>query len=541
MSHRPDALRPTILAVLDGWGLSSHAAGNAIRTARTPVMDRLWRTRPHASLDASGLAVGLPRGQEGNSEAGHLNIGAGRVVLQESVRITRSIKDGTFAKNPAFTAAIQHVRRHTSRLHLMGILTDGPSTHTDPTHLYALLDLVHRENIQNVSLHLFTDGRDAPQHMAAVLIKRLKERRWPEQRIATLAGRFYLDRKKRWATTEQIYHALVTTEGVARAPSTSETLTRAYNLGFTDEFVPPTIIAESPAEAKRSRIHDNDAVIFFNFRSDRARQLTKAFVQTDFNKQNPESFRRKAVRSHLRFVAMTDFGPDLGSVLTAFPSTDLTDTLPMQFHGLRQLYIAETEKYAHITFFFNGGYSAPVAGEERVLIPSPTVSSYATKPAMSAAKITATVVRRVRGDGYAFVALNYANADMIGHTGDFAATVRGVEVVDRELGKLEQFVRDRRGMLVIVGDHGNAEVMMNTATGEPVNEHTTNPVPCIVVGAPPGSKLRPRGKLADVAPTVLDLVGLTKPAAMTGRSLVIRPTRRRSGPRTARSQRRSRG
>ncbi|MEK7097555.1 MAG: 2,3-bisphosphoglycerate-independent phosphoglycerate mutase, partial [Patescibacteria group bacterium] len=355
---------PMILVILDGWGISEPNKGNAVTLAKTPVLDSLIKEYPNTRLHAAGKYVGLPDGQPGNSEAGHMNIGAGRIVEQDMVKISKGINNGTFFKNAAFLEAIRHSKANKTKLHIMGMLPAGTSPHSDPDHILALIVLARTHGLKDVYLHLFTDGRDSPKYASLKMVN-LIEQNLKDERIATVMGRFYaMDRTKKWERTEKAYNAMVMGNGKS-AKSAHEAITEGYNRGETDEFIEPYVITENGKPI--AKIGDGDSIIFFNLRSDRARQLTKVFVQDDFNEKNPGSFRRKKVLKNVRFVAMTDFGPDLDSILSAFPSVDLKDTLPMQLSHLRQLYIAETEKYAHVTYFFNGGYTGAIAGEKQKL------------------------------------------------------------------------------------------------------------------------------------------------------------------------------
>ncbi|MBI3115467.1 MAG: 2,3-bisphosphoglycerate-independent phosphoglycerate mutase [Candidatus Kerfeldbacteria bacterium] len=508
---------PIVLVILDGFGWAPRSKGNAIASARTPHFAGLQTSFPSTLLAASGVAVGLPANQVGNSEAGHLNIGGGRVVLQDAVRISRAIDDGTFFKNPALNEAIVHAEQARSKLHIMGLVSAHQSAHANPDHLLALLTLVRKRNVPRVFLHLFTDGRDANPRHGLLLIRQISRGLPPNVKIASIIGRHYaMERKKVWKYTERAYDCLTRGKGEV-APDAVSAVRAAYDRGETDEFVLPTVLARYE---RTGRIGHRDAVIFFNLRSDRARQLSKAFVQPQFNARNPGSFRRKVVLRQLKFIAMTDFGPDLGPVLTAFPSEDVKNSLPVALTGFSQLYVAETEKYAHMTYFFNGGYDHPVAGEERIAVPSPDVSHYDVAPAMSAASVTREVVRAI-DRGIEFVSANYANADMLGHTGNFLATVQGIEVIDQHLGVIADLVLGRQGTLVVTGDHGNAEQMLQP-NGDVNTEHTNSPVPLVIaqgalVRRP--HELRSGGRLGDLAPTLLELLGHPKPAVMTGTSL----------------------
>lgn len=508
---------PLVLIIFDGWGIAPPGPGNAITQAKTPTMESLMERFPSTTLAASGTDVGLPQNQEGNSEAGHMNIGAGRIVEQDARRILKSINDGSFFKNAAFIAAFHHVEKYRSQLHLMGLLTDEQSGHACPDHLLALIAMARSRRLRSVFLHLFTDGRDAPPQAGIHLLRRLELMTKGRERIATVMGRFYaMDRKKMWPRTKRAYDAMVLGKG-RQAATAEHAILEAYERGQTDEFIEPTIVGAR----NRGRIRDDDSVIFFNLRSDRARQLSKAFVQEKFNSLNPGSFRRQHLPKNLRFVAMTDFGPDLGDIYTAFPSVDLYSTLPVMLRGLRQLYIAESEKYAHVTYFFNGGYDKPVAGEDRVLIPSPNVPSYDAAPGMRANEIADYVVKDLKRHRHDVIVANFANPDMLGHTGNIRAMIKGVEVVDACVGRIHQAVAAAKGTLVVTADHGNAESKL-AKDGKSVNtEHTRSRVPFIIATPRPLSvALRNDGRLADVSPTILELLGIQQPSTMTGRSLM---------------------
>ena len=523
MVYKLHSTPPFVLLVMDGWGIAPKSKANAIEQAKTPHFDYLWKHYPHTELRAAGRDVGLPLNQEGNSEAGDMNIGARRVVGQDSVIISKSINTGKFFKNPAFTAAYAHIKKNKSNLHIMGMLSDGQSGHCDPDHLLALLSWSRMKKIKNVYLHLFTDGRDSRPRAALKLIealmRTLKNQEVNGHRsgewIATIIGRYYaMDRKKEWSRTEKAYDAMALGRGmIAKSPQAA--ITESYNRQETDEFIPPYVIERGGRPI--ATMNDGDAIIFYNLRSDRARQMSKPFVQREFNKLNPRSFKRKKILKNIVFVAMTDFGPDLDSILTAFPSADIANTLPMVLKDFKQLYIAEKEKYAHITYFFNGGYADPVAGEDRVLISSPTVPSYDKTPAMSTSKITERVIRSL--SRYQFIAINFAVPDMVGHTGNMKATIKSAEAVDECIGKLHHHISKLHGTLVITSDHGNAEKKLDVATGEMYTEHTANPVPFILVEPHKTVRRLRRGRLCDVAPTIIKLLKLTKPKEMTGQAL----------------------
>lgn len=525
VTSRRRKVLPIVLAILDGWGVApgKRQLDDASAIAQTPFLAELNKHYPRALLKASGEAVGLPKGQDGNSEAGHMNLGAGRVVEQDAVYISRTIKDGTFFKNSAFLTAIEHARKRRSSLHLMGLMSNYNSGHSSPDHFMALLKLAQAQRVKKLFIHFFTDGRDSPKYDAVKFLSEVRKRFRNGEIIASLTGRFYaMDRKKDWSRTGRTYELLTRGRGIAEV-SPEVALRHAYNRGESDEYISPTIITDS-RHHPRGLIRDHDSVIFFNLRSDRARQMAKPFVQPTFERMNPGAFKRAKFMKDLCFVALTDFGPDLGNILTAFPSRDVKNTLPMMLRGHRQLYVAESEKFAHITYFFNGGYDQPVAGEERVMVPSPDVPSYDATPAMSAAQITQVVLRSLKRRKYDFIALNFANADMVGHTGNLRAGVLAMETLDACLAKIGRAVKAQHGTLMITADHGNVEEFINRDTGEVDTEHSINPVMCLLYHAAWRGKAfaRKLGVLGDVAPTILDLMGLMKPREMTRRSLLKR-------------------
>lgn len=503
---------PFALVIMDGWGIARPSRGNAVALAKTPTINLLKKKYSYTELKASGTAVGLPTSQDGNSEAGHMNIGAGRIVEQDAVHINHCIYDGTYYKNPAFITAISHAQKNNSSLHLMGLLTDGMSAHSYPDHLYALLDLTQKKKVKKVYLHLFTDGRDSPQHGALEYLRKLKKFFCNGEKIATIMGRYYaMERNKRWQITEQAYNLLTLGTAKHQTKNAEEAILQSYNRNKSDEFIEPTLINKS------GLIKSNDAIIFFNLRSDRARQLAKAFVQKDFTEKNPGAFARKKIIKNLVFIAMTDFGPDLDHILSAFPSIDITETMPMALSDYRQLYIAESEKYAHVTYFFNGGYADRVANEDRMKVPSPNVHSYDLVPAMSAANITKIIVDNLRADKYDFYTINYANPDMVAHTGNLAATIKACECVDRQIGVLWKEIEKLKGTLIVTADHGNAEELINLKTGEIDTKHSINPVPFIV--AKKRLNLAVGGLLGNIAPTVLKLMNMPAAKSMTEKSL----------------------
>lgn len=509
---------PTVLLILDGWGLAPPGKGNAIHQAKLTTLPKLWRTFPHSKLRASGSAVGLPPKQHGNSEAGHINIGAGRIVEQDAVRINRAITEGTFKKNPAFLQALRHVKRFRSRLHLLGLMTGEGSGHAFPLHLTSLLGLAESASLPTF-VHLFTDGRDTRPYQAVELLHRLERQLGVQQRIATVIGRFWaMDRAKRWSRTRASYDALTLGTG-KKAPTPEAAILDAYQRAESDEFVSPTIIGSTAVSWEEGRIRNADAVIFFHLRSDRARQLTKPFVQPDFEKRNPGSWKRHRKLQQLFFAALTEFGPDLPSMVTAFPSITLKNTLPMQLSDLRQLYLAESEKYAHITYFMNGGYAQPVGGEVRQMVRSANVRSFADRPSLETPTITDSILKALKNHRYDIIVANFANADMVGHTGNLTAGMAAAKVVDRSVARLTTAIRDVDGQLFITGDHGNLEKMLDEKTGQIDTEHSSSLVPFFMVKEGP-LKIRSKGFLADVAPTILHTLHRTPPKAMTGHSLL---------------------
>ncbi len=490
--------------ILDGWGKAPASPANAVTTARTPVLDELFRTCPNALIECSGLAVGLPAGQMGNSEVGHTNIGAGRVVYQELTRITKSIGDGDFFENPTLTHAVELARQRGGNVHLMGLLSDG-GVHSHITHLFALIDLCARHGVQPV-VHCFLDGRDTPPESGLSYVRALEEKlRACGGRIGVVSGRFYaMDRDKRWERLERAYDALA--RGVApRAESGSAAVQASYDKGVTDEFVEPVIVSDDP-------IRHEDSVIFFNFRPDRAREITRALCDDDFDGFSRE---KGAIRPH--YVCFTQYDATMPNVEVAFKPQKLTRIFGEYIaeQGLTQLRIAETEKYAHVTFFFNGGEERVFEGEDRVLIPSPKVATYDLQPEMSAYLVAEECAARIESGKYDVVILNFANCDMVGHTGVFDAAVKAVEAVDTCVGTVIAALRKMGGTALITADHGNAECMEEN--GIPFTQHTTNRVPILLVDG--GDAIRD-GALCDIAPTMLRLLGLPQPEEMTGTSLI---------------------
>ncbi len=509
--------QPLLLMILDGWGLNPNHENNAIAQAATPNMTRLCNGYPCTSIGTSGMSVGLPSGQMGNSEVGHLNIGAGRIVYQDLTRITKAIDDGDFFSNQVLVDCVARTRANGGRLHLAGLLSDG-GVHSHNTHLYALLELAKREGIGEVFVHCLLDGRDTPPKSGADYLGQL-EAKLAEigiGKIATVMGRYYaMDRDNRWERVEKAYAAMVYGEG-AELASAPEAITRSYQAGVTDEFVVPAVIMANGAPV--GRVLDGDGFIFFNFRSDRAREITRAFTDPGFT-----GFARRLKPELAAYVCMTTYDETF-HLPVAFAPEELTNILGdvVSQAGLSQLRIAETEKYAHVTFFFNGGNEVPFPGEERCLIPSPKeVPTYDKKPEMSAYLVTDELLHRLDGDTYDLVVLNFANADMVGHTGVLAAAIRAIEAVDECIGRLVAKVLAKGGRVIITADHGNAEIMADE-DGGPHTAHTTGRVPLILVDdARKSVKLRP-GILADIAPTILEILGLPQPLEMTGRSLIER-------------------
>jgi 2,3-bisphosphoglycerate-independent phosphoglycerate mutase len=521
MSDIKKPKNPLLLLILDGWGVWDKKEGNAIALAKTPIIDSLYKKYPNTLLGASAKDVGLPSKQPGNSEAGHMNIGAGRVVEQDTVIISKSINNGTFFKNPAFLQAARHVTEHNSDIHLMGLLSDGSSPHSHDDHLLSLISFFIGRTKQNIYLHLFTDGRDSPPFAALKILSQYTSIFNSDRvKIASVMGRFYaMDRKKSWPRTKLAFETLTMGKG-HQVTSAVEAVNQAYNRGESDEFIEPTVIIDKNKKAV-GPINSNDALVFFNLRSDRARQLTKTFAQDDFHKKNVGSFKPGKKIKNLLFVALTDFGPDLEGVLTAYPGIDIADTLPMALKDIRQCYISETEKYAHVTYFFNGGYDHPVAGEDWIDIPSKDVDSYADKPEMSTRELTRRVIKDLKSDKYDFWMINFAAPDMVGHTGNLKAGIKAVEIVDQSVDKIIKAVLAKKGTILITADHGNVEEMINLETREIDTEHSINPVPFIIVNSH-NLKLKKHGKLANIAPTILDILDIAKPLLMNEKSLIIK-------------------
>lgn len=542
-----------LLVVLDGWGLAQPGPGNAITQANTVNMDRFWVSYPHTQLAASGEAVGLPHGEAGSTETGHLNLGAGRIVYQDLARINMSIADGTFFENKSFLAAIEHARKNNSKLHLMGLVGAG-GVHSNVEHLYALVQLTRRLQLKNVFLHLFTDGRDSPPTAARGYIEKIREviNKEGVGQIASIMGRYWaMDRDGRWDRTAKAYFALTQGQGqLVKAPE--EAIEASYQQGKTDEFIEPSLISNAQGQPL-ALIQDNDAVVFFNFRIDRPRQLTAAFIVQEFTEESlvlefdpylekyekthllerikprQKVFDRGRALENLHFVTMTQYSKSLvaaGAKVAISPQTvDIPLGRVISEANLKQLRMAESEKERFVTFYFNGQKESPFAGEERIIVPSPQVPTYDQKPEMAARETTNTLLSKLRNaETYSFILVNFANPDMVGHTGNIGPAVKACEVVDESIGKIANFTLAYGGALLITADHGNVEEMINAQTGKIDTEHSLNPVPFIALSKDflGKSQTLPAGILADVAPTVLGLLGLKPPATMTGRNLLAK-------------------
>lgn len=509
--------KPTVLMILDGYGLNQNCDHNAICEAKTPVMDQLMSQCPYVQGQASGLAVGLPEGQMGNSEVGHLNMGAGRTVYQELTRITKSIEDGDFYSNPELLAAVKNAKENNSSLHIMGLLSDG-GVHSHINHVYGLLELAKREGLEKLYVHCFLDGRDTPPSSGKSYIEALqaKMKELNVGEVGVVSGRYYaMDRDNRWDRVELAYQALTKGEGI-KGTDAAEAVQASYDDGKTDEFVLPTVIEKDGKPL--TTIQDKDSVIFFNFRPDRARELTRAFCDPEFS-----GFDR-GERLNLTFVCFTDYDETIPNKLVAFKKEEITNTFG-QFladHNMTQARIAETEKYAHVTFFFNGGVEEPYKGEDRILVKSPKVATYDLQPEMSAPEVCNKLVDAIKSQKYDVIIINFANPDMVGHTGIENAAIRAIETVDECVGKTVEAIKEVDGQMFICADHGNAEQLVDYKTGEPFTAHTTNPVPFILVNADPSYTLREDGKLADIIPTLIELMGMEQPKEMTGKSLLIK-------------------
>lgn len=509
--------KPVVLMILDGYGLNKEKRGNAVLEANTPVMDRLMKECPFVEGNASGLAVGLPDGQMGNSEVGHLNMGAGRIVYQELTKITKAIEDGDFFENAEFLKAVENCKKNGSALHLMGLVSDG-GVHSHMTHIFGLLELAKRNGLEKVFVHCFLDGRDTPPSSGREFVEALegKMKELGVGKVASVMGRYYaMDRDNRWDRVELAYRALTRGEG-KQDPSAAAAVQASYDEGKTDEFVVPTVITENGRPV--GLVQDKDSVIFFNFRPDRAREITRAFCDDAFT-----GFDRDK-RLELVYVCFTDYDETIPNKLVAFKKEAITNTLG-QFladHHMTQARIAETEKYAHVTSFFNGGVEEPNPGEVRILVKSPKVATYDLQPEMSAPAVCDKLVEAIGSGKYDVIIINFANPDMVGHTGVENAAIQAVEAVDACVGRAVEAIEKADGAMFICADHGNVEQLVDYETGEPFTAHTTNPVPFILVNAGAEYGLREGGCLADIAPTLIELMGMEQPKEMTGKSLLVK-------------------
>ena len=509
--------KPTVLMILDGYGLNEKSEGNAVYEAKTPVMDSLMKEYPFVKGLASGMAVGLPNGQMGNSEVGHLNMGAGRIVYQELTRITKEIQDGTFFTNTNLMAAIDNCKIKDSALHIYGLLSDG-GVHSHITHLYGLLELAKRNGLEKVYVHCFLDGRDTPPKSGIDYVRALqsKMRELNIGEIASVHGRYYaMDRDNNYDRVKLSYVVLTKGEGL-KAANAEEAVLSSYNRDETDEFVKPTVIVNGGVPV--GTINDDDSVIFFNFRPDRAREITHAFCDDDFR-----SFKREK-KLDIIYVCFSDYDPLIENKLVAFEKIAVTNTFGewLASNGMKQARIAETEKYAHVTFFFNGGVEEPNEGEDRILVKSPKVATYDLKPEMSAYEVCDNLVKAIKSDKYDVIIINFANPDMVGHTGVEEAAVKAVEAVDECVGRAVEAIKEVDGVMFICADHGNAEQLIDYNDGTPFTAHTTNPVPFLLVNYDDGYTLREGGCLADIVPTLIEVMGKEQPKEMTGKSLLIK-------------------
>lgn len=503
--------------ILDGYGLNERSQANAVFEGKTPVMDKLMAECPFVHGNASGMAVGLPDGQMGNSEVGHLNMGAGRIVYQDLTKITKAIQDGDFFENEALLAACKNAKENHSALHMFGLVSDG-GVHSHNTHIYGLLELAKRQGLEKVYVHCFLDGRDTPPASGKDYVQELadKMKEIGVGEIASVMGRYYaMDRDNRWDRVELAYKAMVKGEGQT-AECGPCAVQASYDAEKTDEFVLPTVIMKGGAPV--ATIKDNDSVIFFNFRPDRAREITRVFCDDEFT-----GFDR-GERVKTTYVCFTEYDVTIPNKSVAFVKTEITNTFGefLAANGLKQARIAETEKYAHVTFFFNGGVEEPNEGEERILVKSPKVATYDLQPEMSAYEVSDKLVDAIKSDKYDVIIINYANPDMVGHTGVEEAAIKAIEAVDECVGRAVEAIKEVDGQMFICADHGNAEQLVDYETGEPFTAHTTNPVPFILVNADPSYSLREGGCLADIAPTLIELMGLEQPKEMTGKSLLVK-------------------
>jgi 2,3-bisphosphoglycerate-independent phosphoglycerate mutase len=510
--------KPTVLMILDGYGLNEKTEGNAIKLANTPVMNKLMKEYPFVRGNASGMAVGLPEGQMGNSEVGHLNMGAGRIVYQELTRITKEIQDGDFFKNEAFLEAISNCKKNNSALHLYGLLSDG-GVHSHITHLYALLELAKKEGLTNIYVHAFLDGRDTPPTSGKGYAEELTDKMEAlgVGKIATVMGRYYvMDRDNRWDRVEKAYNAMVLGKGET-ASSGVEAIQQSYDAGNNDEFVVPTVVMENGKPV--ATIKENDSIIFFNFRPDRAREITRAFCDDKF-----DGFKRENGRFPLTYVCFSEYDVTIENKIVAFHKVSVENTFGefLAANHKTQLRLAETEKYAHVTFFFNGGVEVPNEGEERILVKSPKVATYDLQPEMSALEVAENLVTGIKSQKYDVIIVNFANPDMVGHTGIQDAAVKAVETVDKCVGMAYDALLAVDGQMFICADHGNVEQLIDYNNGEPFTAHTTNDVPFILVNYNKDYTLKEGGCLADIAPTLIEMMGMEQPAEMTGKSLLVR-------------------
>ena len=510
--------KPTVLMILDGYGLNETTKGNAVKEAKTPVMDKLMTEYPFVKGYASGLSVGLPDGQMGNSEVGHLNMGAGRIVYQELTRITKEIQDGTFFENEALITAMENCKKNNSSLHMYGLLSDG-GVHSHNTHLYGLLELAKRYGLTKVYVHAFLDGRDTAPSSGKGFVKDLETemKKIGVGKVASVMGRYYvMDRDNRWDRVEKAYVAL--TEGIGvSADSAVQAVEQSYAKDETDEFVLPTVVMENGAPI--ATINNNDSVIFYNFRPDHAREITRAFCDSEFT-----GFNRKGGKLNLTYVCFTEYDKTIPNKIVAFKKVEINNTFGEYLSklGKKQLRTAETEKYAHVTFFFNGGVEQPYEGEDRILVNSPKVATYDLQPEMSAYQVADNLVNAIKSDKYDVIIVNFANPDMVGHTGIENAAVKAVEAVDECVGKAYDALLEVNGQMFICADHGNCEQLIDYVTGVPFTAHTTNPVPFILVNYKNDYTLREGGCLADIAPTLLEMMEIPQPAEMTGNSLLVK-------------------
>ncbi len=510
--------RPTMLMIMDGLGLTDEVKGNAVKAAKTPNLDRLMKEYPFVQGQASGLYVGLPDGQMGNSEVGHMNMGAGRIIYQDLTRITKDIEDGGFFRNEALLAAMKKAAGEGSALHLFGLVSDG-GVHSHNTHIYALLEMAKREGVKDVIVHAFLDGRDTPPTSGLSYVQEL-EAKMAELgigRLGTITGRYYaMDRDNRWERVEKAYRALTLGAGIPAADPDAA-LQASYDEGVTDEFVKPIVCYDGDEPVRR--VESGDAVIFFNFRPDRAREISRAFLDPDF-----AGFERRQL-TDLVYVFFTDYDPTIPNHLVAYGKESFHNTLGEYASslGLKQLRLAETEKYAHVTFFFNSGIEKPYEGEDRILVPSPKVATYDLQPEMSAYTVCDRLCEAIESGKYDLIVINFANPDMVGHTGVFEAAVAAVEAVDTCVGRAVDTLLKAGGQMFLCADHGNCEKMWDEEANAPMTAHTTNPVPFVLIGADEGISLMEGGRLCDIAPTLLDLMGIPQPSEMTGHSLLIRP------------------